>query len=578
MTEPSTPLGPKASTGIPGFDEMTGGGLPRSRITVLLGSAGAGKTVFALQTLVCGATGHHEPGIFVAFEEDSRRIMENAESFGWDLPALERDRLFFLDAYVSPTLTVAGDFDLEGILAQVAHRAGEIGATRIVFDGIDVLLSLLDGPVVRRREVYRLYEWLAERDFTALLTVKAEGPNLLADPEYQFLPFMADAVVMLQHAMRERVSVRSVRVVKYRGSGFSENEYPLTITSSGIEVATYGRTELQYPVFREKLSTGVPRLDAMLGDGCFRGSSVLITGVPGTAKTTLAGTFADRCCRGGERVMFLSFDEPAAQIVRNLSSVGLDLGRWVREGLLDLWSLRSEARSVEEHLIDIKRRIEKNGPSVMIVDPLSALAKAGGEVAAVDASLRLLDYAKSRGITALCTSLQSGNDPVMENSSLEVSTIADTWLHLAYRIRGGERNRSLTVIKSRGMAHSNQVRELVLSGDGITLSDVYSAGGEVLMGTARWEKEEEMRREAEAAERETRRRRAEMDAAAAAVRARMEQLARELKALEAEREALAADAAAQSAARRQAVDTIGVLRRGDADATPPATHAIPARP
>jgi circadian clock protein KaiC len=571
MTASSGSIGPKATTGIHGFDEMTGGGLPRSRITVLLGTAGAGKTVFALQTLVCGATENHEPGIFVAFEEDSRRILENAESFGWDLPALEADRLFFLDAYVSPTLTVAGDFDLEGILAQVGQKAQEIGATRIVFDGIDVLLSLLDGPVVRRREVYRLYEWLAEREFTSLLTVKAEGPNLLADPEYQFLPFMADAVVMLQHGMRERVSVRSVRVVKYRGSGFSENEYPLTITSSGIEVATYGRAELQYPVFHEKLSTGVPRLDAMLGDGYFRGSSILITGVPGTAKTTLAGTFAEQSCSTGERVMFLSFDEPADQIVRNLSSIGLSLQHWVDEGLLDLWSLRSEARSVEEHLIDIKRRVEKTGPTVLIVDPLSAFAKAGGEVAAVDASLRLLDYAKSRGITALCTSLQDGNDPIMENSSLEVSTIADTWLHLAYRIRGGERNRSLTVIKSRGMAHSNQVRELVLSGAGVTLADVYSAGGEVLMGTARWEKEEEIRREAEAAERETRRRQVEMETAAAAVRARMAQLAQELEGFEAQREALAAEADAQAAAREKAMAGIGVLRRGDGAAPPPAT-------
>lgn len=573
----ATEIAGKAATGIQGFDEITGGGLPRSRITVLLGTAGAGKTVFALQTLVCGATEHHEAGIFVAFEEDSRRIMENAASFGWDLPALARERLFFLDAYVSPTLTVAGDFDLEGILAQVGAQAQALGATRIVFDGLDVLLSLLGDSVVRRREVYRLHEWLAERDFTALLTVKAEGPNLLADPEYQFLPFMADAVVMLQHVMRERVSVRSVRVVKYRGSGFSENEYPLTITSSGIEVATYGRAELQYPVFSEKLSTGVPRLDAMLGGGYFRGSSILITGVPGTAKTTLAGTFAEQCCRGGERVLFLSFDEPAEQIVRNLSSVGLELGRWVDEGVLDMWSLRSEARNVEEHLIDIKRRVEKTAPTVVIVDPLSAFAKAGGEVAAVDASLRLLDYAKSRGITVLCTSLQSGNDAVLENSSLEVSTIADTWLHVAYRIRGGERNRSLTVIKSRGMAHSNQVRELVLSGEGITLSDVYSAGGEVLMGTARWEKEEEIRRESEASGRENRRRRAEADASAASVRARMDALARELEALESQCEVLDAEAHAEGAARLQVMDAIGALRRGDADAEPPAAKAAAGR-
>jgi circadian clock protein KaiC len=262
-------------------------------------------------------------------------------------------------------------------------------------------------------------------------------------------------------------------------------------------------------------------------------------------------------------VLFLSFDEPAGQIVRNLSSIGLTLDRWVAEGLLNLWSLRSEARSVEEHLIDIKRRIDAFRPSVLIVDPLSAFSKAGGAVAAVDAGLRLLDHAKSRGVTVLCTSLQAGSDQVTENSSMEISTIADTWLHLAYRVLGGERNRSLTVVKSRGMAHSNQVRELVLGADGVTLVDVYSAGGEVLMGTARWEREEENRRDAETAERVSRRRQVELDAAVAATQARMEELGHELQGLRGQREALAAERAAQMSTLERMSTAIGSLRHGD---------------
>lgn len=554
----------KAPTGIEGFDELTGGGIPRGRITVVLGGPGTGKTVFSLQTLVRGALEGHEPGIFVAFEEDTRRIRENAHSFGWDLPALERRHLFFLDAYVSPTHPVTGDFDLGGVLAQVAAKAEEIGARRIVFDGVDVLLALLDGPASARRELHRLFEWLAARDLTAVLTAKVEGPDPLAAPQYGFLPFMADCVVLLQHSLRERVSVRGVRVLKYRGSGFAENEFPLTITPSGLEVATYGKADLDHPVFVERIPTGVPRLDTMLGGGYYRGSSILVTGAPGVAKTTLAGSLAQESCARGERALFLTFDEPAAQIVRNLSSVGLTLDRWVAAGLLDIWSLRSEARGVEEHLIEIKRRVAAFGPAVLIVDPLSALAKSGGEVAAVDGSLRLLDFVKSRGITVLCTSLQESADPLAEQSALQVSTIADTWFHLSYHVRGGERNRALTIVKSRGMAHSNQVREMVLSSTGVTLADVYDAGGEVLMGTARWEKEEEVRRQARAARRAATRRALELERAESDLRARISALQRELETFAAERELLDADSTATASEREAGAERIAVLRRADA--------------
>lgn len=568
---PHTPR--KSPTGISGFDELTGGGLPQSRITVVLGSAGAGKTVFSLQTLVNAAT-RGEPGVFVAFEEDTRRIRENADSFGWNLKALEREQLLFVDAYVSPTHTVSGDFDLNGVLAQVAAQVEQIGARRVVFDGIDVLLALLDGPGAARRELFRLFEWLAERDLTCILTAKAEGPDPLASPQYGYLPFMADCVILLQHTLRERVSVRGIRVVKYRGSGFSENEFPVVITSGGMEVATYGRAELAHPVSNERVSSGVPELDVMLDGGYFRGSSILLTGAPGVAKTTLSSSFADASCARGERVLFLSFDEPAEQIIRNLSSIGLDLRRWVDAGLLDIWSLRSEARGVEEHLIEIRKRVLAFQPSALIVDPLSALAKSGGEVAAVDGSLRLLDFAKSQGITVLCTSLQDGSDPLAEQSSLQVSTIADTWFHLSYHVRGGERNRALTVVKSRGMAHSNQVREMILTRDGVTLADVYSAGGDVLMGTARWEREEEERRLAAQAAVEAEERRVELDREEAELRVRMATLERDLAAVRAQREA--ADAAVQGAVDRREDVVNGIRRRrGAGAARTPGGAAMP---
>lgn len=565
MTQEPTPRPHrlKVPTGIDGFDELTGGGIPRGRITVVLGGPGTGKTVFSLQTLVRGALDGEEPGIFVAFEEDTRRIRENARSFGWDLPGLERRHLFFLDAYVSPTHAVTGDFDLGGVLAQVAAKAEEIGARRIVFDGVDVLLALLDGPAAARRELHRLFEWMAARDLTAVLTAKAEGMTQEAGAQYDFLPFMADCVVLLQHSLRERVSVRGVRVLKYRGSGFAENEFPLTITPRGLEVATYGRAELDHPVFLERLSTGVPRLDTMLGGGYYRGSSILVTGAPGVAKTTLAGSLAQESCARGERVLFLSFDEPASQIIRNLSSVGLTLGDWVSAGVLDIWSLRSEARGVEEHLIEIKKRVTAFRPTVFIVDPLSALSRSGGVVAAVDGSLRLLDFVKSRGVTVLCTSLQESADPLAEQSALQVSTIADTWFHLSYHIRGGERNRALTIVKSRGMAHSNQVREMVLSSGGVTLADVYDAGGEVLMGTARWEKEEEARRQARAAERAAARRALELERAQADLRARMAALQREMDTFAAEREMLEAESTATVSEREAGTGRIAVLRRAD---------------
>jgi circadian clock protein KaiC len=524
----------KSATGIEGFDEITYGGLPAAGTTLVVGGPGAGKTIFALQTLVNGARLHHEPAIFVAFEEPAEQIIRNAATFGWDLEELMRERLFFLDARLSPSTIKAGEFDLEGILAGIGAKAEELGARRIVFDGLDVLLTLLDDPATERREVYRLREWMRDANLSGLITAKSSDREKINVDRYAFMQFMVDCVVGLQHRLAERVSLRSIRVLKYRGSSFDEGEFPYIIDDDGIRISTFSTNQIDVAISDERVSTGVERLDAMMQGGYYRGSSVIITGVPGTAKTTLCGTFANRMCKQGEKVMYVSFDEASAQIARNLKSIGLDLQKWIDDDLLHVHAIRTEARSAEEHLMELRRLIREFEPKHLIIDPISALAKTGGHVSAVHASMRLLDYAKCRGITTLCTSLVGNSDITEEQTDVEISTIADTWIHLAYKVMGGERNRTLTIVKARGIAHSNQVRELILSGQGVSLANVYTAGGEVLVGTARYEKEAALRIELRRRELEIQLRRAELQATEAELKARVEILKRELEAKRAE--------------------------------------------
>lgn len=554
----------KSPTGIAGFDEITGGGLPSDRTALILGAPGAGKTVFALECLVNGARNLREPGIFVAFEESSRQIMSNAATFGWDLPALEKEKLFFLDARLSPTVIKAGDFDLTAMLAGLEAKAKEMGAKRIVFDGIDILISLLDDPSKERQELYRLQDWLQRNNLTAIITAKAFEGDRLSSERYAFMQFMVDAVVMLYHRMLDRVSLRGLRVLKYRGTGFAENEFPLVISPTGIEVSVFEQSELSYDVSTERISTGVPRLDTMLDGGYYRGSGVLISGAPGTAKTTLAAAFVDGGCKRGEPALYVSFDEAASQITRNLNSIGIDLQPHRDKGLLHIYSIRTEARSSEEHFLELKSLIRKFKPQNVVLDPISALTKTGGHVSAVHASLRLLDFARAEGITVLCTSLVS-EDAFKESTSMQISTIADTWIHLAYLVRNGERNRTLTVVKSRGMSHSNQVRELILSKNGITLTDVYTAGGEVLLGTARWEYEARMRDEAIRIDAERALRRRVLEHEQAELDSRIEALLRERNLKRAELESFAGAGNAAGARRKSDVQEVLRMRHADAD-------------
>jgi circadian clock protein KaiC len=519
---------PKIATGIAGFDQLSNGGLPRNRTTLLKGGPGSGKTVFALQSLVNAIRRRQEAGIFVAFEESTRQISANAATFDWGLPAISGNRLFFLDAHLSPEVVQSGEFDLVGMLAMLKAKKEEIGAKWIVFDGIDVLLTLLQNPISEMREIYRIRDWLADNETSAIITAKTEGGSSEI-VNYGFMQFMVDCVVSFERRLEYGVAVHRLEITKYRGSDFVAGEYPISFGSSGMEVGAPEPIEIMHEASKERISAGFERLDTMLGGGLFRGSSTLITGVPGTSKTTLAGKFAETACQRGERTLFVSFDEGADPIQRNLSSVGIELKPHVKSGLLRMYSGRTESIAAEDHLLKLKSLIREHRPRCMVIDPLSAIAKAGGLSAARAVADRLVYMVKDEKVTVVITAINAGDDPQAEATELQISTIADTWIHLSYLVRSGERNRALTIIKSRGTWHSNQVRELVLGKTGPMLADVYTAGGEVLMGTLRWEKESEERARAVQRRVEFEHRRAELQAAEAGTRAQIEALQKELE-------------------------------------------------
>lgn len=530
----------KAPSGIAGFDEITGGGLPRGRTTLLVGGPGSGKTILALQFLVHGAKDCQEPGIFVAFEESSQRIMANADSFGWQLPTLlQKEKLVFMDAQPPPDMVQSGDFDLGGMLAALEAQIETTGARRIVFDALDVILALLPDPATRRREIYRLHAWLLARELTGIITAKAGGDedSIAIQQPFGFMQFMVDCAVILNHNVALGISHRNLRVQKYRGSSFEENESPFLIGSSGLVVdVERTRVWVDAQVSTERVSSGVERLDTMLGGGYYRGASILITGFSGTAKTTLSGAFAEAACRRGERTLFVSFDSDYNEVIRNLASVGIGLAPYIESGCLRMISARSIAGSAETYLVRIKTLAKEHDARCLIIDPVSTWYKSSNDLTAQSVADRLIDWAKGDAITLVCTSLLDEMSNRTENGSpLQISALADTWIHLNYLVQAGERNRGLSIVKSRGTAHSNQVRELILSDTGVTLADTYTAGGEVLMGTLRWEKERAERVAAEAAEANAKLKRVRLDAEEAELEVRLKSLQTELVAKQVEK-------------------------------------------
>jgi circadian clock protein KaiC len=565
ITPKSLSVSKKSPSGIAGFDELTGGGLPHGRSTLLAGGAGSGKTIFALQFLVQGARNFREPGIFVAFEESPRRIIANLQGFNWKVEELQAKKaLFFLDSQPGPDLVHAGDFDLNGLLAVAGIQAKAMGARRIVFDAIDIVLSLLPDDEARRREVYRLHEWLLASGLTGIITAKAGVDDVSSQP-YSILQFMVDCAVILNHRVELGVSQRNLRVMKYRGSGFDENESPFVIGRSGFDVAmSHAKKRSIGKVSHERVTSGIGRLDTMLGGGYYRAASVLITGFPGTAKTTLGGAFTEAACRRGDRTMFISFDSDGAEVIRNLASVGIRLQRYLERGLLKMVSARTIAGSAETVLVRIKTLAIEHRTRCLVVDPVSALATAGNLLTAHGVVDRLIDWAKADGITLVCTSLidEASNGKTI-NTPLQISTLADTWIHLNYLVQAGERNRGLSIIKSRGSSHSNQVRELILTDAGVTLADIYTAGGDVLMGTLRWEKEGAERLANEVAEVQDKLRRVTLDAEESELEVRLKSLQTELVAKQVEKTLLARTKASRKGQITKGRRRLRELRGGD---------------
>jgi len=529
----------KSATGIVGFDEIPGGGLPGGRTSVVTGGPGSGKTIFSLQFLTHGALNCKEPGTLVAFEEPTARMLANAESFGWTLAELRHKSHFFMDAQLDPDAIQSGDFELGGLLAALAVEIPKVKARRVVFDALNVMLAMQPDAAARRRELYRLNEWLLARNVTGLITLQAstDATGSIGQQPFDYMQFMVDCAVILNHYVVQGVSKRNLRVVKYRGSGFDEDESPFLIGKHRLEVAV-ARTRIRADarVTNERVSTGVKRLDTMLDGGCYRGASVLITDTPGTAKTTLTGAFAEAACERGEHMLFISFDSEYAEVIRNLASVGIRLDRYVKNGRLRMIPARDITGSDQIYRARIKELAAEHKARCLVIDPVSTGSKSGHDLTARSVAERLVDWSKAEGITMVCTRLLAETfSPSERSASMQISTLSDTWIHLNYLVQAGERNRGLSIIKSCGTAHSNQVRELILSATGVTLSDAYAASGEVLMGTQRWEKERAERAATEAAKAAAKLKRVRLDAEESELVARLKSLQTEIVAKQLEK-------------------------------------------
>lgn len=477
---------PKAATGIGGLDEITGGGLPRGRPTLVCGSAGCGKTMLAAEFLVRGAVEQGEPGVFMMFEENAAELTENMRSIGFDLEELQRRKLLLLDhVHIERTeIEETGEYDLEGLFIRLGHAIDTIGAKRVVLDTIEALFSGLPNHAVLRAELRRLFRWLKDRGMTAVITGERGETSLT---RYGLEEYVADCVIMLDHRIVEQVSTRRLRVIKYRGSAHGTNEYPFLIGEKGLSVLPITSLRLDHEALEERVSTGVAGLDSMLGGrGVFRGSSVLVSGSPGTGKSTLGASFAEAACARGEKALYFAYEESASQLFRNMRSIGLDLAHWKREGLLHVHASRPTLHGLEQHLVQMYELVHELQPRVVVVDPISNLSiESHHDIALKPTLMRLIDFLKHEGVTAMFTSLTSDSERALADSEVGVSSLMDTWLMLANHVNNSERTRTLQVLKSRGMAHSNQVREFVMSNHGVDMIDVYVSGSQVLTGSAR---------------------------------------------------------------------------------------------
>lgn len=527
----------KAPTGIRGLDAITSGGLPKGRSTLVCGGAGCGKTLFAMEFLVSGAEKFGEPGIFVSFEETPDELMQNVSVMGYDLHSTVAKGQVKLDHIrIDRTDTEeVGDYDLEGLFIRLGYLIDSIGAKRVVLDTIEVLFAGLS-HVILRSELRRLFRWLKEKRVTAIITGE-RGVEEGTLTRYGLEEYVADCVILLDHRVDRQISTRHLRIVKYRGSTHGTNEYPFLIDEKGLSVLPITSLTLDHDVTTERVSSGVPRLDTMLGNkGFYRGSSILITGVAGAGKSSLAATFANTVCTQGKRCLYFAFEESPQQICRNMASIGLNLENWTKKGLLKIHAARPHLHGLEQHLVAIHSLVSEFKPDAVVIDPLSNLVDVGRSSEVKGMLTRLIDSLKEMQITMLMTCLIPAKG--LENTEFGISSLMDTWILLRAEESNGERNRVIQVLKARGMSHSNQVREFLLSKNGIDLVDVYLGETGVLTGTARLREEQKSRgrhlatlQELERRKRQLDRRRRALDAKVQAMQVEFEEDEEEVRRL-----------------------------------------------
>jgi circadian clock protein KaiC len=475
----------KAPTGIPGLDELTDGGLPAGRPTLICGSAGCGKTLFSTTFLVKGAIDYNEPGVFMTFEERPEDIVKNVASLGYNLDKLIADKKIAMD-YVRierSEIEETGDYDLEGLFVRLNYAIDSIGAKRVVLDTIETLFGGLSNQAILRAELRRLFDWLRDKGVTAVITGE-RGSGALT--RHGLEEYVSDCVILLDNRVNDQVSTRRLRIVKYRGSAHGTNEYPFLLDKHGISVMPITSVGLNHPASNERVPTGIPDLDQMMeGKGYYRGTSVLVSGMAGAGKSSVAAHFANSVCQRGEKCIYFAFEESPENIIRNMRSIGIDLKPWVDKGLLMFSAKRPSLFGMEMHLVSMNREVQEFKPAAVVVDPISALVR--DDIGHQDVQLmllRLIDLLKTQGITAVFTNLTHGNVE-MAKTDVQVSSLMDTWLLLYNREANGEHNRQLYLLKSRGMAHSNQVREFLMTPQGIELREAYVGPEGVLTGSAR---------------------------------------------------------------------------------------------
>jgi len=548
------------------LDEITDGGLPRGRPTLVCGGAGCGKTLFAAEFIVRGATQFGEAGVFMCFEETDAELKANVASLGFDLAGLVRRKKILLEhVYIERSeIHETGEYDLEGLFVRLNHAIDSIGAKRVVLDTLEALFAGLPNEAILRAELRRLFRWLKKKGVTAVITAERGREHLT---RHGLEEYVSDCVILLDHRVNDQIATRHLRVVKYRGALHSTNEFPFLIGEEGISLLPITSLGLNHKVSSQRISTGIPRLDAMLGGrGFFRGSSILLTGTPGTGKTITASCFAQAAARRGERVLFFSFEESPNQIIRNMHSIGLRLEPFVKSGLLRFHAARPSLYGLEMHLATMFKEIAVFQPQVVILDPITSLMAAGTDFETKGMVTRLVDYLKGGQVTSLFTSLTHGGH-ALQQSEIAMSSLMDSWLLLQDLEGNGERNRVLYVIKARGMAHSNQVREFLISNQGIELVDAYIGPSGVLTGASRAAQAAREKAEMLANQQEAARRKRELERKRTALEQQIAGLRSEYENEEIELRRLDKQVSAQTLMLSAEQTELGRLRQADVTVT-----------